>query len=30
VRSARRRASGTAGSRAEWPRSKARRSVRKI
>ena len=30
VRSAMRRASGKAGSRAEWPRSKARRSVRKI
>ncbi len=30
VRSAMRRGSGRAGSRAEWPRSKARRSVRKI
>ena len=30
VRTAMRRGSGSAGSRAEWPRSKARRSVRKI
>ena len=30
VRSAMRRGSGSAGSRAEWPRSKARGSVRKI
>ena len=30
VRNAMRRGSGSAGSRAEWPRSKASRSVRKI
>ncbi len=30
LRSTMRRGSGSAGSRAEWPRSKARRSVRKI
>ena len=30
LRSAMRRGSGSAGSRAEWPRSKARGSVRKI